>query len=110
MMSEIIDMKAKAQCESEEDQDDDICDRCSDECPIEEVLKKEYQAIMDWAFGKHFTGESKERTKEIWRALHPGLVEPRILDSQCGDPLANTIGMLLDVLPKYLEHKKKEGR
>lgn len=109
MMAEIIDMKHKLQKEKEDD-DDEECPYCDESDDIEEILKKEYTEMMDWAFGKHFEGDTKERTIEIWKALHGDLPVPRILKSKCTNPLANTIGMVFDVLPMYLDYKKKAGK
>lgn len=111
MMNEIIEMKHEMENRKEEEEEG--CDECKEsecECPIEIALKKEYTEMMDWAFGKCFAGDTKERTIELWKILHPGVPIPRMLHSPSQDVLSNTLGMMIDVLPLYLEHKKKERK
>lgn len=99
MMHSIIEMKNSLEKEEEEDEDQ--------ECEIEATLRNEYTDIIAWAFGEDFEGDTKGRSIEKWKKLHPELPVPRILRSKSDHPLSNTLGMLIDVAPMYQQYKKR---
>jgi len=101
MMHSIIEMKDSLEKEEEEEDKDH-------ECEIEAALKNEYMDIISWAFGKDFEGDTKGGSIEKWKNLHPDLPIPRVLKSKTEHPLSNTLGMLIDVVPLYNQHKKRK--
>ena len=91
--------------EAENDEEDEDEDILSD-------LRDDYNACMEWGFGRGEEGAlGKGRARKRWAKLHPNLPIPRILQIDF-EPAPGIAALLLmfDVMPHWLESLEAAGK
>jgi hypothetical protein len=70
-------------------------------------IHKQYEEMNQWAFSKEFDQIEKDKLKDIWSAKHPDLPELYIPMYVSND--IAVIVVLMQVMPYWLEHKKRHN-
>ena len=73
-----------------------------------EKLREEYNEMYGWAFSNNFyTIEDKRKLEKIWKEKHPKLPE-LCLPNSMHNNITNII-LVMQVMPHWLEHKKRHN-
>ncbi len=75
---------------------------------LAQELQRDYESIMEWAFGKEFQSRSREESLNKWKKSHPNLKPPRVLFCDDISPDYVTMIAMIDIIPLYDQWKKSK--
>lgn len=90
----------------QQDDDEDSNEDGSNEQKVVDELKNDYDAFMKWCFGDNFDSLTRNQSIINWTKLHPNFSVPTTLTVNFKTNDIDTMYLILDAIPMYIEHKK----